>query len=204
MRGGLSAQRASGAVTLGGVQVGRLVSMEVPAEPVLIAESWSLPIDAVERWLKSAKPGETLVYAVGPAILDVKLAQRMNALAADGQVRIHPRRSPTGVLERVAIRNRVAVTTLRTKPGPVLDAAMSGVLMQLKEAARRGLRCPSDLELSKATGLSKGQVKWAILGLKRKQLIRTRTVPVSPQEPKYRVVTIVATGAETLAPAVRP
>lgn len=165
-------------------------------------ESWSKPLAAVERWLKSSRTGDQLVYAHGINLLDLELGQEMRRLHEAGEVRLRQRRTDDGGIDFYVIRNRVRVQLPprpRRQAGPVMDPAMSAVFLRLKAEARQGLRCSSDKVLGETLGLTADQVKWAIRKLVAAELIRTRLVPTRC-EPKYRVVSIVATGLETALP----
>jgi len=185
MAGGISAQRA--------IEGG-------PAMPPAKPEDWILTPGELERWVKGARQGERLIYAGGLQLVRGATAELARKLAADEEVTLNQRRAASGGFEYLATRNRIRVAAPRpAQAGPVLDPAMSALMLKLKMIARQGGRCPSDAALGEAIGLSKPQVKWALRKLVAAHQIRTRVVPTAA-ESKYRIVTIVASGLETLAP----
>lgn len=169
-----------------------------------VPDSWCRSIPAIDAWLADSKPGDQIVYNHASFMLDPELAKHMRKLEGRGEVCLNQRRASDGAIDYVATRNRVRVTTLPkqpSKPSAVeLDPEMSALFLRLKACARGRERCPSDTVLGQPLGLSPHQVQWAMKKLKAAGLIRTRLVPTA-SDPKYRVVTIVATGLETALPA---
>lgn len=165
-------------------------------------DGWVRPIAAIDAWLNGAQCGDRLTYAHGHTLLDEQLAAHMGKLQHEGEVRLHRNRADDGAFDYFAIRNRVRVQLPprpRRQAGPVLTPAMSAVFLKLKAVARLKQRCPTNQQLASDLGLSAEEVKWAMRQLRAGELIHTRLVPV-PGDPKYRIVTIVATGLETASP----
>jgi hypothetical protein len=82
---------------------------------------------------------------------------------------------------------------------PVCDPHMFAVLLVLQDAAAAGQRCPSDAALAEATDLSPDQVKWQLKKLRQAGFVKVATLP-TPGDARFRVVTVVATGATTAGP----
>lgn len=160
-------------------------------------ESWTLTEADVNAWLKQAHQGDVLRYAVGPTLIQGAAAARIRQLIGSQDVVPLPqRRNAAGGFDYRVARNRVRV--VKQRPAK-LDAGMAAVLAKLEEAADAKARCPSDAELGQALGGSADQVKWAIKKLRAARFIQTRVV-ATQAAPKFRVVTICRTGAETALP----
>jgi hypothetical protein len=160
-------------------------------------ESWTATAADVEAWLKRAKPGDRFVYATGPTLIQGAAAALVRKLRDAGEIASHNQRNRhSNVLEYVAIRNRVRVVTQRP---PVCCPNMMAVLVELQEAAQAGARCPSDSEIGDRAGLTSGQVKWQLEKLEAAKMIERRNVP-APGDSRFRVVKVIATGAETAGP----
>jgi hypothetical protein len=160
-------------------------------------ESWTATAADVDAWLGSAKPGERLVYARGPQLVQGAAAALLRKLTDAGEVITHNRRDPaTGLLEFIAVRNRVRLVTQRA---PACDAHMMAVLLVVNDAALNGERCPSDAAIGDQTGLTADQAKWQLKKLADAKLIERRNVPTK-SDSRFRVVRVVATGAETASP----
>lgn len=165
--------------------------------PPPAVESWTLTGDQVDQWLKRARPGEVLVYAHGPSLIQGAAAARIRALIkSDDVIPLPQRRSADGGFDYRVVRNRVR--TVRNAPVR-LDAGMRGVLDLLTEAAAQGRRCPSDADMGARLGGTPDQVKWAVRRLVAGKWIETRIVG-TPRNSKFRVVRILSTGAETALP----
>lgn len=164
-------------------------------------ESWTLTLVQVERWFKAAAPGDRLVYAHGPQLVDGAAAARIRELATTEEVLPFQRRHEDGGFDYVAMRSRVRIVRpSRTEADLVLaDGAANRIFLRLKEQARRGERCDSDAALAALAQVTTDQAKWRLRRLTSAGLISTRVVSV-PTDPKYRVVTICATGCETALP----
>ncbi|HVM38319.1 MAG TPA: GntR family transcriptional regulator [Sphingomicrobium sp.] len=166
------------------------------------SESYSITLDRLGEWLRSSKPGDRLTYAHGPYLVATELAARVRGLIDGEEVHHRRYRADDGAFDYVIIRNRVRVALPprpRRDTAIDLDAIMSGLFLLLKATARRGERCPSDSALAQALGVSRDQVKWALRKLVAAGLVASRVVPAAG-DPKYRVVTVVATGRETALP----
>lgn len=162
--------------------------------------SWALDPVAIDKWLKSAAVGDRLIYAHGWTIVNDATGARLRQLQADGQVSLHHDRSDLdGAKDYLAIRRRVSVVSAPRAPKVAHDPTMAAVLAKLKEAARKGLRCPSDRALGDMLGITADQVKWAMRKLVRDGRIHSEVRPV-PGEARYRVVTIAADGLSTAEP----
>jgi hypothetical protein len=159
-------------------------------------ESWTATAADVEAWMKHAAPGDRMVYASGPTLVQGAAAALVRKLADAREVASHNRRNPDGVLEYVIIRNRVRVVTQRA---PVCNPLMMAVLIELQDDAQNHRRCRSDAELGEATGMTADQVKWQLKKLGEAKMIERRIVP-TPGDLRFRVVKVLATGAETALP----
>lgn len=198
-RGGIStAERfgSSGAPVASEAPVARYHS-EGRQRPV---ESWTLTEADVDAWLRGSRQGDVLVYAHGPSLIQGAAAARVRVLIDSHEVIALPqRRAGDGGFDYRIARNRVRTVTERP---PVCDPHMMAVLLVLQDAAAAGERCPSDADMGARTGLSAEQVKWQLRKLQSGKFIQRRFVPI-PGDPKYRVVKVVATGAETAMPGAR-
>jgi hypothetical protein len=160
-------------------------------------ESWTATAADVEAWMAAAKPGDRFVYATGPTLIQGAAAALVRKLRDAGEIASHNQRNRfSNALEYVAIRNRVRVVTQRA---PVCCPNMMAVLVELQNAAQAGIRCPSDSEIGARTGLTGGQVKWQLEKLEAAKMIERRNVP-APSDSRFRVVKVIATGAETAGP----
>ncbi|HVL30087.1 MAG TPA: hypothetical protein VM326_05155 [Sphingomicrobium sp.] len=166
------------------------------------SESYGITLERLSEWLRSSRPGDRLTYAHGPYLVDTELAARVRGLIDGEEVHHRRYRADDGAFDYVIIRNRVRVA-LPPRPRrelPIdLDPVMSGLFLRLKATARRGERCESDSALASALGVSRDQLAHRPLRLVAAGLVASRIVPASG-DPKYRVVTIVATGRETAGP----
>jgi hypothetical protein len=197
-RGGTSSAPAFGFAS-GGPASTRHVGGERPSEqprrtrPV---ESWTATEADVLAWLDSARQGDRFIYAHGPSLIQGAAAALVGRLKDTGEIVPHNKRSEDGGFDFIVIRNRVRTVTARP---PVCDPHMMAVLLVAQEAAAAGERCPSDAEIGARTALSADQVKWQLKKLEAGRFIARRFVPTAA-EPKFRVVKVIATGAETAGP----
>lgn len=159
-------------------------------------ECWVVPASDVDAWLNRARPGETFIYCHGPQLVDGAAAARVRALVASGDVIPHNRRADDGGLDFFVRRNRVRKVVARA---PVCDPHMMHVLLIVQSVAEQGERCPSDAQIGEAADISADQVKYALKKLEGAKMIARRTVPVAG-DPKFRVIKVLATGAETASP----
>lgn len=163
------------------------------------SESWIVPAADIDAWLKIAKTGETFIYCHGPQLVQGAAAARVRDLAEAGEVIPHHKRADDGGFDFLVRRNRVRTVT--APRAPVIDPAMMAVMLVVNDAAQARRRCPSDAAIGEAASLRAPQVKWQLQKLKEARMIECRTVP-APGDNRFRVVRIVATGAETAGPAV--
>lgn len=162
-------------------------------------ESWTLTAAQVDKWLKTARVGDVLRYAHGPCLVQGSAAARIRELIASEDVTALPqKRADDGGFDYRVVRNRVRV--VRNVPS-VVDRGMAAVLQLLTEAADAKAPCPSDSDMGRQLGGTPDQVKWALRKLVAAKLVATRIVGTR-RNPKFRVVTILATGAETAMPEV--
>lgn len=165
-------------------------------------ESWTLTVVQVERWLRSARQGDVLAYAHGPTLVQGDAAARIRKLIDSGEVIALPqRRADDGGFDYRVVRNRVRVVKPpRAVANDVLgNPAAQAIFDRLQLAVERAERCPSDAALATGAGCTIDQAKWQLKKLAGAGLIATRAVPTQV-DPKFRVVTICATGAETALP----
>lgn len=158
------------------------------------SECWTVTAADIDAWLKTAQPGEAFVYAHGPQLVQGGAAARVTELTAKGEVTPHHKRASDGGFDFLIRRNRMQV-----RRAPVCDPNMLAVLVVLQDAAANRERCPSDAEIGEATGLTADQVKWQLKKLEGAAFIIRRTVRAKA-DPRFRVVTVVATGASTAGP----
>lgn len=172
------------------------------ADPALrprAVESWTSTAADVDAWLDRAKQGDVLIYAHGPTLIQGAAAARIRKMIDDGDVVALPqRRCADGGFDYRVARNRARLVSQRA---PVCDPTMMRVLLEVQADAAAHRRCRSDAELGQATGLTADQVKWQLKKLEAGKFIARRTVGCRA-DPKFRVVKVVATGAETAMPEV--
>jgi hypothetical protein len=135
------------------------------------------------------------IYAHGPQLVQGGAAARVKELPRPGNVTPHHKRAADGGFDFLIRRNRVRAIVR----APVCDPMMLAVLVVVQDAAANGERCPSDAEIGAATGLTASQAKWQLQKLEGASFIVRRTV-WTKADPKFRVVTVVATGASTAGP----
>ena len=175
-------------------------SQPSPMPHIGAVESWTLTLAAVDRWLGSAKQGETLTYAHGPSLVRGAAAEHLRRLEQQGEVILCQKRTDPGGFDYRAIRNRVRVVRARpVKPRRTIEPLQRDLVVLLEASARQGRRCPSNPDLAQALGITVEQVKWEMRKAASAGLIRTRLVP-APGDPKFRVVAIVGSGLETAPP----
>lgn len=164
------------------------------------SESWTHTADEVDAWLKTARPGETFLYAHGPQLVQGGAAARVRDLTKKGDVTPHHQRAPDGGFDFIVRRccRRPRSSAARE---PVVSAAMMAVLVAVQEDAQAARRCRSDSEIAAATRLTPDQVKWQLKKLEEAKFISRQTINVSRADPRFRVVTIIATGQSTLTPS---
>jgi hypothetical protein len=192
-RGGLSPSSAFGFADGSAPAATPRVNSGRRQQPV---ESWTLPAEQVERWLKSARVGDQLVYARGPSLIGGAAAELVRRLAREGAVYPFPRRFDEDCSDYIVRLLRVRVVTQRP---PAIDQNMLAVLVVIQDAAAGGERCPSDAAIAAETGLTADQVKWQLKKLEAARMIIKRVV-AARGDSRFRIVRVVATGAETRGP----
>lgn len=186
LAGGITRSSAFGFGVAGGVVPG--------ATP---CESWTCTESDLDAWLKTARTGDRFVYARGPSLVQGAAAAKVKKLRERGEVSAHNQRNrATNDLEYIVIRNRIRVELLRA---PVCTPDMLSVLVELQDDAQNHRRCRSDAEIADAAGMTVDQAKWQLKKLEAAKMIERRTVPAAG-DPRFRVVRVVATGAETAGP----
>lgn len=165
------------------------------------SECWTSTAADVDAWLKTAKPGETFVYAHGPQLVQGGAAGRVTELTRAGDVTPHHKRADDGGFDfivRRTCRPRAAIAR-----APVCTPPMMTVLVAIQEDAQEGRRCRSDSEIGAASGLTADQVKWQLKKLEEAKFIVRRAVPTRA-DPRFRVITVTATGQTTASPDAAP
>jgi hypothetical protein len=162
------------------------------------SECWTHTAADVDAWFDIAKPGETFVYAHGPQLVQGGAAARVGFLTRAGDVTPHHKRAADGGFDfivRRTCRPRAAINRL-----PVCTPHMITVLIAIQDDAQAGRRCRSDSEIAAAAGLSVGLVKWQMTKLEEARFI-VRRIVATKADPRFRVITITATGQSTASPA---
>lgn len=171
-------------------------TLSAAASPrVEVVESWTSTAADVEAWLSRAKAGDRFVYATGPSLVRGAAAALVGKLRDAGVVSPHNRRNDAGVLEYVIVR----CAARKVVRPPVCDPNMMALLVELQDDAQNHRRCRSDAELGNAIGLTADQVKGQLKKLEAARFIERRTVPIG-SDPRFRIVRVIATGAETAGP----
>lgn len=155
----------------------------------------------LDAWLRRARPGERLVYARGPYLLRCSAADHVRSLYQRREIDLHQRRATGCVgLEYLAVRLERARTADAQREAPASDEALDKILAIFRRETNFGRPASSDAQLARAVGLATApQAAWRVAKLRKAGLIRTQVVTDDPEI--KRVVTIVATGRRTKAPA---
>lgn len=183
-RGGLSSAPASGFEA-------RSSTRGIPHT----VESWTCTEADLAAWFRNAKSGDRFIYAKGPCLVQGAAAALAGRLAKDRAISTHNRRDASGTLEYLAIR----CAPLATVRPPVCDPNMMALLVELQDDAQNKRRCRSDAQLGLAIGLTADQVKGQLKKLEAARMIERRTV-ATPNDARFRIVRVIATGAETAGP----
>lgn len=160
------------------------------------SECWTVTAADVDAWLRTAQAGEAFVYAHGPQLVQGGAAGRVAELTKSGDVTPHHIRTDDGGFDFLIRRNALK----RTARAPICDPIMLSVLVVLQDAASNKERCPSDAEIGEAAGLTADQVKWQLKKLEGAKFIIRQTLKTRA-DPRFRMVTVIATGAATAGPA---
>jgi hypothetical protein len=160
------------------------------------SECWTHTAADVDAWLKIAEAGDTFVYAHGPQLVQGGAAARVGELHRSGDVTPHHKRAGDGGFDFIV--RRCAPKKRAPRP-PVCDPMMLAVLVELHDAAMNARRCPSDGAIAQAAGLTADQVKWLLRKLEQAKFITRQTVRTKA-DPRFRVITITATGQSTAGP----
>jgi len=163
----------------------------------------SMKPDQFRTWVDRAAPGDDVVYATGARPAE-GIGAVVRSLHEQGLVAMTSKRGDDGfrfIAQRLAdprpsqIRARAPVNrgrfTLTANDGKMTTRA---VLRLLSQAASKGWPCPTNAELAKRVGL-----KDAVAASYRvRRLVQSGAIIVEEPSPsERRVVTIVATGAQT-------
>ncbi len=163
-----------------------------------------LSVAEVKTWLAASRSGERLVYARGPLLLRGDTTKLMRDLADAGDVHLFQVRSTDQPgFDYLAVRQLVRRPKARNAADPAPDLQMLAVLDLLRQAARAGVRCPTDAALADRLDLRVPQVQWQMRKLVALGAIATRT-EASLATPKWRIVTILPGGRETAGPDPAP
>jgi hypothetical protein len=159
--------------------------------------------DQFDNWVKAARPGDDVVYATGARPAE-GIGAYVRSLHEKGLVTMTAKRGDDGfrfIAQRLSdprpsqVRARKPVNrgrfALAANDGKMTTRA---VLRLLAQAASKGLPCPTNAELAKRIGL-----KDAVAASYRvRRLVQSGAIVVEEPSPsERRVVTIVATGAQT-------
>lgn len=160
-------------------------------------------VERVNAWLEIAKTGDRFVYATRAWLPRAAAgALRMRALSDRGLVMlVRPRSSENpDLFHYTAVRTSVPTAASRPARAQlsagIVDAEpalIDALLPVLERAARFGLPCPTDRQLSEKSGLPMDQIYPALRALIEAGMIRVFSAP----RPTLRRVVIVSTGAQT-------
>jgi hypothetical protein len=161
--------------------------------------------DDLQSWARDAAPGASLCLGVGAA-MPAATAAAVRSLSEAGIIDA-PRRRIGPERYSFVVQRRSARYIERQAPVPRRAGGRGGhharragtaerrVLKLLLAAVAKGLPCPTNAAIAKATGLpDENAASYRIKLLQRRGLIRV-AVPNDPRLP--RVVTIVASGKST-------
>lgn len=157
-------------------------------------------LEALEAFVRDAKPDEQFTYCEAPQLIPSETSRRVREMAQEGLVRPHQTRRAGGGFIFFVVRTRYRPPAAST-PGQaaLTDRFTAAIYEELKQAADKARRCPSDAELARRAGLaSRDQAQWRIrklveAGLIRSELAYEGGVPT-------RVVTIAASKKRTALP----
>jgi hypothetical protein len=170
-----------------------------------VAGSWVRPRGDVERWMRTAKAGEKLLYAHGPDPARGETFSYVAALYRSGLVElVQPRSADRRGFDFIVQKRRAEAPGAAAGAAEEADPATDRILRALKRAANFGRKCPTDLELARIAGLStRNQASWRVRELARIGKIKVDTIETGP-DARWRTVTIVETMKQTLqAPSLR-
>lgn len=177
---------------------GALVDLSV----VRTSADWILPRRDAETWIRSARPGERLLYGQGLRLVRGETSEMLRDAQQSGDVLLFQPRSSDGVrFDFVAIKRLTERS--RQMAGRTADPALRLIFRRLQRAALAGERCPSDRMLGALTGLRIPQVQWRLQKLINDGKIRSRT-EWCPGEPRFRIVSILNPAREVVAETSGP
>jgi len=176
-----------------------------PPTPLIDCEGpFAVPPEALTDWVAEAEEGARCVYArvehgaAVPKRLREKVAEllKQGVLTLYGLRRYRPDSSLYDqIVKRTCMKPPTAAPQVSTSAAVQsyedrLDDAASLIFDELQRAVRRGVRCPSDLDLAKAAELAtRHQAAWRVRRLAREGRIGIETL-TGPDGCPWRVVTI--------------
>jgi hypothetical protein len=171
-------------------------------------ETWTRSAGAIRDWVGTAPAGAEMVYAQERHLArGSEGAALVRRLVAGGHVTCFQRPLGGGVKAYVIHRLRLQRGSVGRAPKPAvpkLDGDMARVMNILRACARDRLPCPTNRDLAKRAGVGNAdQASYVLKKLVRDGFIRVTIVNAATGQ---RVVTILATSAQTAGPAgtVRP
>lgn len=169
-------------------------------QPLFTGMQYVVSTEALEAFVRGAKPDEQFTYCEAPQLIPSETSRRVREMAQEGLVRPHQTRRAGGGFTFFVVRTRLRPAAASTPAQVVLaDRFTAAIFEELKQAAEKGRRCPSDAELMRRVGLfSTPQAQWRIrklveAGLIKSELVYEKGVPT-------RVVTIAASKKRTALP----
>lgn len=167
--------------------------------PPLEPGAWALTRAAAEAWLARARPGEQLVYARGPRLLQSDGVKALQDRFDEGEVTFTTRRIAADdiayIAERLAGGSRPAPHQrfARTAPPPDDADEIAMLMATLRRLAAARRPCPTNRELGEMVGdIGPDRVAYLL-----RKLISARRIAVEALGNGRRVVTIIATGKRT-------
>ncbi len=164
---------------------------------------FTVPPEALCEWVAEAEEGARCVYArVETMVRHPRLRDRAQLLAGQGVVTLNATRHAAGdglfdyIAKRTFLRPPGAAPRIAAPVAAAeslesgLDAAAALIFDELQRAARRGVRCPSDLDLAREAKLAtRHQAAWRVRKLAAEGKIAIETL-TGPDRLPWRVVTI--------------
>jgi hypothetical protein len=160
----------------------------------------------IEDWVRTARPGDLLIYARGvPSLVGTPQNAAAQKLWAAGKVRLNLRRSPEDRALEYLMWRKAPERIRSSKPKLVPTASIDGrtdaarAYRVLVLNADHGRPCPSNEDLARLAGLiGKDRAAYAMRCLVQAGMIESEIVELKSGA---RVVTICESGRKTAWPA---
>jgi hypothetical protein len=155
----------------------------------------------VSVWFKSAIPGDTFVYCIGPAMMPGPTQTLVRKLIETKRAGTHKRRGAGGRLEHYLVKLAPPPRSRAAPPAAPIDQAAAEILAALERCVERRRRAYSDQELAKIAGLAtRNQARWRLRKLEEAGAVSIETVE-GPDRTAWRIVAIG--GRRSAAPPAR-